>query len=470
MLKLIKRIPFPVSIPGILLFLMVPALVLINSAKRGSVHSSLTNRDLYSLMSRLNLIQSFRGDISRQPPRIWIERLGLSLAKDLWKRQGSGIWWQGWAEDGNGYLLLPSYLWPHSTSKRLADIELGGIVAIGTDVLHRQQLLQIVESDSAQSIEISQPLTEFCLKKLINSTAVKWNPDGLSSLGGSLAPLLQVAREGCIALQLNGDQLHWHGVVGSRPMSSSPSNLRPKPLASLSSFSFSKESLMRPMLLSLSSTSSNLVFGNLLSRNIIKVPLETDYGLSRSAIQKLGNAPLNLSLISEQKGKYLASIQLQLLLRGGLSQWNSVMESLSNRLTSQGLTASDSSSLISKDNAISNVKVWVNTEQGKSNVVGGWFWKKDKIGFNLLQLSLGAAPNAEEDFSIPALTNDLSLRLLAEPRQLNKLGLLGDQWPVPLLMAKHLDLSLSPLQGSKPNANSWFWFKGKMSIGQLETP
>ena len=197
MLRLSRRIRFPVSIAGIALFLSIPALVLAFMAQRGTLRSADSNSSLHSVIARMNLLQSFRGDPRRDPPRLWRERLGMKLASDLWSRQGRGLWWQAWSDDGAGYLILPSRLWPSKTSSRLAEVHLGGIVVIGVDGLHRQQLLKILDGGISEPISKEQRLQRFCLSQLLHKPAVMWSAEGLAAISGSLAPLLQVARVGC---------------------------------------------------------------------------------------------------------------------------------------------------------------------------------------------------------------------------------------------------------------------------------
>ena len=112
-LKKIVYIPcrFPVSSAGICSLLLIPTIVLL--LLKGHLSSSRTERlgTLARLMSEMTLIQSFRGDPQGQAPRLWQDRLGMNLAKDLWRRQGRGLWWQAWANDGAvsyTHLTLPT--------------------------------------------------------------------------------------------------------------------------------------------------------------------------------------------------------------------------------------------------------------------------------------------------------------------------------------------------------------------------
>ena len=67
---------------------------------------------LARLSQALIMIQSFKGDPSRTPPRLWSDRLGVQPANDLWRRYGRAVWWQAWSQDGEAYLVLSAAAWP----------------------------------------------------------------------------------------------------------------------------------------------------------------------------------------------------------------------------------------------------------------------------------------------------------------------------------------------------------------------
>ena len=484
MLKLGRKIPLPVSTTGIALLLSVPAMVLASMAFRGRVHSLETNDSLYAVMTRMNLLQSFHGDPGRAPPALWRERLGIQLSEDLWNLQGRGLWWQGWSDDGAAYLILPSRLWPSTTSPGVASLHLGGIVVIGVDGLHRHQLLTILSGSSSEPLPKAQPLQRFCLRELTEKPAVMWTSEGLASISGSLVSLLQGARVGCLSLQLNGNKMYWQGVVGSRPFSSAPSGLRAEPQSKDSEeLSFPRKDSPDELLLSLTSKRTDLLLGSLLSRRIIRDPLETDYGLTDKDRLKLGLSPLELILMEQNNGKFQASIQMQLNLTGGTQRWSPAVDAVSARLQERGFdqSAKSDSTLKSRDQVSSTATIWSRTENGKTDVVGGWIWHPSKSGqkiknlktkaiYNRLGLSLGASPLADASLPTPQLLADTAFRLWADPSRIGKLGMLSGSWPAVVQKATELQVELSELKGGNGGKAPWMWMKGQLTLAKPESP
>ncbi len=148
------------------------------------------------------------------PPKLWNQRLGLVRAGNLWKRQGRSIWWQGWSDDGDAYLILPDQLLAADT-KNLRKHQVLGLTLLGSDELHRQQLIQRLQRQSERPAKPSS-LQRRCMQRLAEAPAVFWTSDALAAMSGTTAPLLQQGRHGCLGLQLRGNTLHWSGYIGDR--------------------------------------------------------------------------------------------------------------------------------------------------------------------------------------------------------------------------------------------------------------
>ena len=94
------------------------------------------------------------------------------------------------------------------------------MVVLASDALHQQQLERLLNADSSgQTLVQPNTLLASCLTSLDRGPAVFWRSDAVASLSGTLAPLLQQGREGCVRLQLTSDRLRWDGVIGERPLS-----------------------------------------------------------------------------------------------------------------------------------------------------------------------------------------------------------------------------------------------------------
>ena len=147
---------------------------------------------LAELSGALSLVQSFRGDPSRTPPSLWSERLGVKPAAELWRRYGRSIWWQGWAQDGDAYLILSSSTFPGEI-QGLHLQRVGSMEVVASDALHREQLLQRLKAGQGSKATL-QPdsLLGACLRDLSEGPGVIWNADALATLSGTLAPLLQL--------------------------------------------------------------------------------------------------------------------------------------------------------------------------------------------------------------------------------------------------------------------------------------
>lgn len=407
---------------------------------------------LSRLMAATQLLQGFRGDSSRPVPELWTQRLGLRRAKELWNRQGSAIWWQAWSTDGEAYLVLPSTLLPAADRSGLMLTPVQGVLATAADPLHRQQLLQRLKAAGASPA--TSPLQRNCLSRLQQGPAVFWSSDGLASVSGTLAPLLQRASHGCLSLELQARALQWQGVVGRRPLAAAPATFK----ADRADPGPQPEPLPAQTLLSLRGPQLADVLGALLSRRIIQTPLEEDYGIDQKARSTLSSRPFALQLIGQAKGPFQAGLEIQIPLPGDETRWRRSLERIESRLIERGLAAQS-------DTPPGEV-LFEDPQRPESPLVGGWRWiaRKGQPAPALLSIGLGRPP-ADSPWRTPAtMTPAQGLQLQARPKQLQALQLLPGRWPKAVRDAGVLFLELRPLPGGTMGAD-WLRCNGQLRFG-----
>jgi len=419
------------SVAGCLFLILCGGIGLQLTSGLSDPYDRSTRQGLWRLMASMQLVQAFRGDPARPAPSLWSQRLGLRRAQELWKRQGVGVWWQVWSTDGEAYLVLPSPLVPSSDRAALMITSVDGLVVGGADPLHREQLQQRLASVRQQSP--SNSLTQECLSRLERGPSVVWSSDGLASVSGTLAPLLQRVSHGCLSLDLRGQSLRWHGVVGRRPLQASSPSLRSNP----STLSPEASQKGDQALLSIRGSHLGDVLGALLSRRIIQTPLESEYGINQSARLRLAQTPFHLRLIEQAKGPFQAGLQIQLPLKGGVNQWHSTLERIDGRLQERGMKVETSSA--------TGVLVRDPERQG-SPLVGGWRWLGEKDQQGLLSVGLGVTPSNKRLEPLPQTDGERPmLQLEAQPQILQSLGLLPGHWPRVVRESRQLSLDLRPI-------------------------
>ena len=160
------------------------------------------------------LIQSFDVDSAKAPPDVWLKRLGSSAAAQRWQSSDGQRWWMVWLQDGAPLLVLASTeaSEPSRVSSSFPDVEL-----LFADELHRKSFFSSLPSRPSTPSSVENQ----CTDRLSQSTAVAWNPSGLSSIAGPLAFALHSASYGCLILTLDDRRtLMFDGAVSSRPLSS----------------------------------------------------------------------------------------------------------------------------------------------------------------------------------------------------------------------------------------------------------
>ncbi len=422
---------------------------------------------LAQLSGALILVQSFRGDPNRAVPSLWAERLGVQPATDLWRRYGRSMWWQGWAQDGDAYLILASSTFPPEL-QGLQRQRVGSMQVLASDALHRQQLLQRLKTNQVSTTSVrTDSLWASCLHALSEAPGVIWNADALATLSGTLAPLLQQGREGCVQLRLQANQLLWEGVIGRRPLSSltmrsslSSSGLIEASSTDLSSTDATSSELT---LLQVDGDRVDLILGTLLSRQIIQAPLEEHYGINGAMRSKIADLPFSLRLQSRASGAYKAGLQVQLPLTGSAQQWAPILKAVSERLDSRGFQKLQDDRVSSEREA---PILWQRRDDPDPTIVGGWLIIQGQKS-PVLSIGFGTEPAAQPFLSTQMPQNRLSLRVKGDPQRLTQIGLLEGLWPKPVQRASSLNLEVKPLKisaSSQLAKQSWWRVSGSLTL------
>ncbi len=409
-----------------------------------------------------SLIQSFHGDAKRPAPKLWNQRLGLVRAGNLWKRQGRSIWWQGWSEDGDAYLILPDQLLGADT-KNLRKHQVLGLTLLGSDELHRQQLIQRLQRQPERPASATS-LQRRCMQRLAQAPAVFWTRDALAAISGTTAPLLQQGSHGCLALRLNGNTLHWGGYVGDRSIALAAPH--PK-----QGWNFSVSNRQKPprfekaSLLEVHGARVELMLGTLLSRQIIQEPLESQYGVNQSTRSRLSLSPFSLRLQQQAKGAYRAGLQFQAPLPGGSAAWANVLDQVSNRLEERGFQRSNPTQNSATG---ASAVIWNDQRGGKNKIVGGWRWLQPTKKPPLFSAGLASLPVDKPFYQALPASSLAALKLQARPRKLVSLGLMNGAWPALLKQADSLHLQIQPTTTSSnlkpPGQQAWWKISGQLVL------
>ena len=389
---------------------------------------------LARLLDQAQLMQSFGATPSRPLPGLWQQRLGAA-ARPLWQRQ-RGLWWQFWGVHGDAgaYLVVPTLSLGRQQTLRLPvpPLQVDDVSVIAADPLSRQWLAERlrVPARAQRGLELR------CLQLLRRPQVVYWGPGGLAALAGPVAPLLQRVQQGCLLLQLNeralsfsGEAAAGAGVLGGSPRAAGPTSQRP---------------LAAGTLLDLRGPSLEVLLQGLLSRQLVREPLAERYGIDQSKLALLRRLPFGLRLQELPKGRFQASLQLDLMpRRQDHRAWASLLGGLRQPLQQQGLQEPAPQLLGSGPRLGHSVlpsALW-STDDG--SVVGGWLWKPplNSRSESTLLLFLGPVPPAGPALAAPAADGDLWLR--ARPADLHRLGLWPDGFPALVRQASQLELVVS---------------------------
>lgn len=506
-LKRLKAHPFSSLVIAVLVLLPIGNLWLSDQRDGPKQDSAIVPDPLLQVSEGMRMLQSFRVDAAKPVPAIWIKLFDSKTASELWQQLDERIWWQAWPQDGDPLLILPEtdVVLPSATAPLRR--QKNGFVLVFADLLNAVTFDQ--QTPSARILP--SPLEAQCFQSLNSGPAVLWTPAALASIAGPLLPLLQNASHGCFALELKGKVLSWSGVVGSRPLRQATKRLappdQPAELPSLASRSPKSEkdsaseapSLTTPSsktpppktpssttqpsttqsstnqpsappLLELSSWSSRSLLGAMLSRPLIRDGLEEDYGLPPTLQLELLDAPIVLKVIPVDQGPFLAGVQLDLQLPAKTTGVVSALKRAGERLKEGGLERREQALNGSAGRPAGHSVLWFEKDDQEERLLGGWTLKRAdavKKGPPSLRLTLATSPDLEgaqvAGFeSLPKPPVRLSATM--QPRDIEKLGLLGSNWPRPVKLASQLNLVLQPLAGSATSHEDWNWMRGQLAV------
>lgn len=415
------------------------------------------------------MLQSFRVDASTPPPSLWRVRFGAESAKTLWTRLDGAIWWQAWPREGDPVLIVPRPTaqgderdLPEST-KPLAR-ELDNLLLVFSDRLNKSSFddqFQPVVQGSAN------PLERYCLQILRSQTSIAWTPASLQTIAGPLQPFLQRASHGCLAIELDGTQLRWSGVVAARSLKSAsqrlspPSNPIPLPRSSNATVPTASRSL-----LSVTSRSARALFGAVLQRSVIQKDLVSDYGVSLDLQHALLDAPLSLRVEPSPDGPFQANLQLDLHWESRQAAIDQALNIVRERLAQTGLTAAETALPLSEEFSEATATHVVDQSEAMNRVIGGWTWilaAKPQQQPAVLRLSLAESPDsASPQLSFPH--SSIALMLSMRPSDLREIGLLSPGWPGLISSSIQLDLLIQPLEGVARSNDDWSWMSGQLVL------
>ena len=391
---------------------------------------------LERLLPQTSLLQSFPAAPERPVPLLWQERLGPRAAERLWRQQRD-VWWQFWSRDGDGgaFLAFSQGAQAAAVGMPTAALRIDDLVVLPPDPLSRRQLQDQLKATSRQR----RGLERRCLERLRRGQAVYWSPIGLAALTGPLAPLLQQARQGCLSLApsgrrlLNGLDLSGEagadtGVLGDPPASADAT--APSPLAG-------------GTLLQVEGPSLAPLLDSLVTRQLIREPLASRYGVGPAQLKLLSSVPFRLRLRAIPRGPFQAGLDLQLAVGGDRRPWAGLLRDLRQGLLDQNLQEAPAQLKGATAGLRTNTLPAAQFLRDDGTVLGGWRWQASGAGDPQLMLFLGPVPQGPGP-AVPALAKQAPLQLQLVPAGLNKLGLMPPGLPQLVRQANLLQLSLSP--------------------------
>jgi hypothetical protein len=378
------------------------------------------------LLPHAALLQSFPASPERGVPQLWQQRLPGPVADQFWRQQRQN-WWQFWGQDGTvgAYLVMPT---PRpvrlgALARPANSVEVDGLLVVAPNSLSLALLSQKLRSAPRQQ----RGLQQRCLELLERRQSAYWNVDGLGSMAGELAPLLQAFQEGCVELQLAEGSLQFQGEAGAVSGLLAPATGAPSTPVVVSGPAGLPPPLGNDLLLQVSGPSLQPLLDGLLRRDLIREPLITAYGLTEADLRLLKDSPFLLSLRPLASGPFLAGLELVVAPKGERKTWTRMLDGISERLFERGLQV-----------AAETATSWRDADE---RIVGGWRWLADQDQ-PLLQLFLGSEPPPfKSPFSESQAWNRLpGLRLQARPSALAAVSLLPLQLPMPLQQADQLQV------------------------------
>jgi|688.fasta_scaffold00025_49 hypothetical protein len=465
--------PLPLTGGAILLLLVLPLLALQRWPRPQA-------EGLEKLLRGASLLQSFPANPERPVPQLWQERLPGSLAQRQWRQQRR-FWWQFWGvhTDMAPYLALPATgplsgppasLPPHA-------MRVDDLVVIAPDALS----LRLLRDRLLPQQRRSRGLQGRCVERLRREQAVFWNPGALGVIVESVAPLLQNFQEGCLALALDPLGLRWQGEAASVE-----GVLLPIPPITPQVDVPLQPPLPANLLLEVEGDSLGRLLRGLLSRQLIREPLASRYGLDSQKLELLRAAPFRLRLLPQSQGPFQASLELQVKVGSRSEAWQALLAQLGRSLRREGLLDSAERPAAPQQAPEPQASEQEKAEQEKAEqqrgaappngskdrlpvarrkdgvreadwsredglVVGGWRWVQSVDGQVEVVFFLGPPPALVLPIGQATLAPTRNeLRLRARPAALAALGLLPPQMPQLVQRSEQLWMESLPLPGVGP--------------------
>jgi hypothetical protein len=388
---------------------------------------------LERLLPQMALLQSLPPAPTRPVPQLWQQRLGLPLARRLWRQQRR-IWWQGWGRHGDSgaYLVVPlgrAELLP-GAQRPAHSLLLNDLLVVAADPLSLKAL-----QDQLRNVQRPlQGLDRRCLSLLESQQAVFWKPVGLGGLSGELAPLLLGYQEGCLALALDGPQLQFSGEATASP--------DPVGGPIRGEVVVPSQPLGSDLLLELQGPSLQPLLQGYLSRQLVREALAANYGIGPAQLDLLRQLPFRLQLRAIAAGPFRAGLVLQVQPGRHRQALAALLNELRPRLQQQGLE--DAPPQWRAGASASGVLPEASWRRDDGTLVGGWRWQLLPGQQPQLQLFLGPVPSRPP---VPVTSSGSALQLSMRPAQMVAAGLLPASLPTVVQQASQLELGASAQKG-----------------------
>lgn len=435
-------LPLPITAGAIVALILAPALGLLLLPRPQA-------RGLERLLAVAALLQSFPADPGRPVPALWQQRLGPTFGPQAWRQQRR-LWWQFWGRHGDAgaFLALPANQLPHRPPTALV---VDDLVVLAPDLLSRQLLADQLRLHQRRP----RGLEERCLRRLEAPQGVYWTPVAVGTIAGPVAPLLQRYQQGCLSLELQSAGLGWQGEAAAVVGLVAPG---PRGSPRRSPLGWTRQD---GLLLAIQGGRLDLLLQGLLSRDFIRQPLASRYGVPASQLVQLGRSPFQLVLRSQEQGAFKASLELLIDVGEQRQRWLDLLAPLRQALIGQGLLEGPPQLSGAGQTVLPNA-VW---QRADGTVVGGWRWVLAGEGTTEPQLLfflgpppvLGRFPKTAPGVSVQML------RIAMRPELLARRGLLPPELPGPVRRAETLDLVLDG--GASPAETSDVsWVTGDLRL------
>nr|WP_255452610.1 hypothetical protein [Synechococcus sp. RSCCF101] len=384
------------------------------------------------------LMQAFPIRPEGSPPELWRDRLGEEMVERVWERAGRrSLWWQFWPSSGDfaPVLAFPARWWPSEARGFPPHSRLEGeLLLVAAEALQIQQLARQL---AAAPRPMGSGWVELCRSRLLSGPAVLWSNSALEGMLGSLVPLMQPIRRGCLSLSFEGRRMDWQGVGTTSALSATAqATLEDGPAgpATVPAGAGSQPGLEPDVLLQLEGQRLGWLLDDLLERRAIRSPLESRYGLTATELSQLSDAPFRLRIRASEANRFKAVLELGVIFSAAdQAGWQQRSRSLARLLEADGFRMDD----------LGGESVVLTDPEGQP--VAQWRWQPWGLA---LELGMESSPDqgGAADLNGAALTaapvdvdrlegEGAAILIDAKPDELARLNLLPRRLPPPIRMA-----------------------------------